>query len=312
LNPVSAKSRIPFRVKPMLATLVAKPFDKPGWVYEEKYDGLRFLAYKEGQRVQLFSRNEIDRTSRFPHIAAAIVSLKPATLVLDGEIVAFDRKHVSRFQSLQQGKGQPVYAVFDCLFVDGKDFRDKPLSERRTALEEVIEPGKFLMLSKRLADDGLQAYQLAKQRGFEGLVAKDLSSPYVEARSSSWLKVKVHQEDEFVIAGFTQPAGARQHFGALLLGAYKNGKLLYAGKVGTGFDHKSLSELSNKFRPLVRKQSALADPPRERDVTHLAPKLVAQISFQEWTSDHRLRQPVFLGLRDDKAPKEVTLPESSA
>jgi bifunctional non-homologous end joining protein LigD len=307
-----AKNRIPFRVKPMLAILVPEPFHKLGWVYEEKYDGLRFLAYKEEDRIQLVSRNEIDRTSRFPHIAEAIRSLRPTTLLLDGEIVAFDRQEISRFQLLQQGKGEPFYAVFDCLFVDGKDLRREPLSERRAALENVLNQSEFLMLSRRLADNGLQAYRLAQHRGFEGLVAKDISSPYVEGRSSKWLKVKVHQEDEFVIVGYTPPAGAREHFGALLLGAYKDGKLHYVGKVGTGFDHQTLRALYKKFQPLVRKQSPLVDPPRERDVTYLAPKLVAQISFQEWTADQKLRQPVFLGLRDDKPTKEVLLPESSA
>lgn len=304
-----AKNRIPFRVRPMLATLADKPFHKPGWVYEEKYDGLRFLAYKEEGRVELVSRNEIDRTSRFPRIAEAIGKLRPVTLLLDGEIVSFDKESVSRFQLLQQGRGEPVYAVFDCLFLDGEDMRGDPLSARREALESVVVPNQHLMLSHRLAENGLEAYRLAQRRGFEGLVAKDLSSVYVEARSKSWLKVKVHQEDEFVIAGYTQPEGARQHFGALLLGAYKDGKMRYVGKVGTGFDHERLSALFRKFQPLVRKQSALVDPPRERDVTYLAPKLVAQISFQEWTADQKLRQPVFLGLRDDKAPEEVLLPE---
>lgn len=306
------KNRIPFRVTPMLATLAHKPFDKPGWVYEEKYDGLRFLAYKEGGELRLMSRNDINRTSRFPHIADAIRRLRPATLLLDGEIVAFDRKRVSRFQSLQQGKGKPAYALFDCLYVDGRDLRRDPLSVRRAALEEVLRPNEFLMLSRRLSENGLEAYRLAQSRGFEGVVAKDLSSTYVEGRSTSWLKVKVHQEDEFVIVGYTSPGGARQHFGALLLGAYKNGELRYAGKVGTGFDHRALTELFRKFQPLVRKQSSLIDPPRERDVTYLAPKLVAQIAYQEWTADQKLRQPVFLGLRDDKSPKEVLLPETSA
>lgn len=296
----------------MLATLVPKPFHNPGWVYEEKYDGLRFLAYKEDDQVHLMSRNDIDRTSRFPKIAETIRNLRPVTLLLDGEIVAFDRKQISRFQFLQQGKGEPVYALFDCLFVDGKDLRHQPLSVRRTALEAALTPGNLLILGRRLADDGLQAYRVAQRRGFEGLVAKDLTSPYVEGRSKSWLKVKVHQEDEFVIVGYTQPTGARQHFGALLLGAYKDGELHYVGKVGTGFDQETLSSLFKKFKPLARKKSPLEDPPRERDVTYLAPKLVAQISFQEWTSDYKLRQPVFLGLRDDKPAKEVLLPESSA
>ena len=296
----------------MLATLVEKPFDKRGWVYEEKYDGIRLLAYKEGERVQLISRNGIDRSASYPEVAEAITKLRPTALLLDGELVVFDRKRVSHFQLLQQGKGHRVFATFDCLYVDGEDLRRQPLSERRQALEQVVQEKGALLLSRRLADNGLKAYEIARRRRFEGLVAKDLSSPYVAGRSSYWLKVKVHQEDEFVVAGYTAPAGAREHFGALLLGAYQDGKLLYVGKVGTGFDHNSLASLYKKFRPLVRKTSALVDPPRERDVTYLEPKLVAQISYQEMTADRKLRQPVFLGVRDDKPAKDVTVPEPGA
>ncbi len=292
----------------MLATLVAAPFDKPGWVYEEKYDGDRILAYKEGDRVRLLSRNGKDRTDRFPGIAAAIRALKPATLLLDGEVVIFDKKGVSRFQLLQQVLGKAVYAVFDCLFHEGKDLRRQPLSTRRAVMVKSIGSSKTLLPSHRLASDGLEAFRIAKRRGYEGLVAKDLSSPYVEARTTQWLKVKVHQEDEFVICGYTKPAGSREHFGALLLGAYEGGRLHYVGKVGTGFDRKSLAALHQKFRPLVSAHTALADPPREKGVVFLAPRLIAQISFQEWTADRKLRQPVFLGLRDDKRPQDVLLP----
>jgi len=294
----------------MLATLVPKPLDKQGWVYEEKYDGVRILAYKEEGRVRLLSRNEKDRTENFPRIAAAIRILQPVTLLLDGEVVVFDKKRVSRFQLLQQDKGKPVYAVFDCLFHEGKDLRRQPLSTRRAVMEKSIgSSSKVLLPSHRLASNGLQAFRIARRRGYEGLVAKDLSSPYVEGRSNKWLKVKVHQEDEFVIAGFTKPAGARQYFGALLLGAYSRRRLHYVGKVGTGFDRKSLATLYRKFQPHVRSRPALLDPPREDGVVFLAPRLVAQISFQEWTAERKLRQPVFLGLRDDKAPEEVRLPE---
>jgi bifunctional non-homologous end joining protein LigD len=293
----------------MLATLVRKPFDKPGWVYEEKYDGIRILAYKEGKNVRLLSRNDIDRTKGFPKIVDAIRTLKPSTLLLDGELVVFDSKNVSRFQLLQQGKGEAVYAVFDCLYEQGKDLRRRPLSERRTTMEKSLRPPGVLIPSRRLAANGLEAYREAKKHDFEGLVAKDASSPYVEGRSTNWLKVKVHQEDEFVIAGFTKPSGARRHFGALLLGAYQGGKLHYAGKVGTGFNESLLASLSKKFKPLKIDRPPFVDPPRERDVTYIEPKLVAQISFQEWTADMKLRQPVFLGLRDDKKPTEVLLPE---
>jgi bifunctional non-homologous end joining protein LigD len=303
---------IPFRVNPMLATLVEQAFDKPGWVYEEKYDGYRLLAYKEGKRVRLISRNDIERSTSYPEVAAAIAKLRPTTLLLDGEVVVFDRKKVSHFQLLQQGKSNRVFATFDCLYIEGEDLRRKPLSERRQELERIVPENGELLLSRRLASNGLKAYEIAKRRGYEGLIAKDLTSPYVEGRSSFWQKVKAHQEDEFVIAGYTAPAGARQHFGALLLGAYRSGKLLYVGKVGTGFDRNSLASLYKKFQPLVRNSSALVDAPRERDVTHLEPKLVAQISYQEMTADQKLRQPVFLGLRDDKRAKDVTVPEAGA
>jgi bifunctional non-homologous end joining protein LigD len=294
----------------MLATLVREPFHRPGWVYEEKYDGFRILAYKEGERVTLLSRNAKDRTATFPSIAAAVARLKPRTLLLDGEVVAFDRHGVSRFQLLQKLQTEPKYAVFDCLYVNGRDLRHEPLEHRRAALEQAAGSPDAIFLSARLSDNGLKAYQAAKRKHLEGVVAKNASAPYVEARSSDWLKFKVHQEDEFVIAGYTAPAGSREHFGALLLAAHDHGQLRYAGKVGTGFTRVTLAELCKKFQPLVRAKPTVIDPPRERDITWLAPRLVAQIAYAEWTSDRKLRQPVFLGLRDDKPAKDVTIPEA--
>jgi bifunctional non-homologous end joining protein LigD len=304
--PVS--DRIPFRVSPMLATLVRDPFHKPGWIYEEKYDGFRILAYKEGEKVHLLSRNGIDKTKTYPDVAVAVGKLPAHTLLLDGEMVAFDHNGVSRFQLLQEGKAEPSYAVFDCLYENGRDLRREPLSERRPVMEEAIGKGKLIFPSRQLAKNGLEAFHVAKKKGFEGLVAKDLSSPYVEKRSAYWLKVKVHQEDEFIIAGFTKPEGSRKYFGALLLGAYEKGKLHYVGKVGTGFDEETLASLYKEFRSLVREKPSLVDAPQEQGVTYLAPRLIAQIAFQEWTADRKLRQPVYLGLRDDKRPEEVVLP----
>jgi bifunctional non-homologous end joining protein LigD len=292
----------------MLATLVSSPFHKAGWVYEEKYDGVRLLAYKEGNRIQLLSRNEIDNTGRFPAIAAAIQKHAAASLLLDGEVVVFDPKNVSRFQLLQRSEGQAVYAVFDCLYVNGEDLRRKPLSQRREILEKTVPASKVFLLSRRLAENGLEAYKIAKRRGYEGVLAKDLSSPYVEKRSNFWLKVKVRREDEFIIGGFTAPTGSRKYFGALLLGAYEKGRLHYVGKVGTGFTEETLATMYRKFAPLIRKKPAFVDPPRGRDVTFLEPKLVAQVSYQEWTGDRKLRQAAFLGLREDKRPKDVRLP----
>ena len=293
----------------MLATLVDAPFNKPNWIYEEKYDGVRMLAYKEGSKVTLISRNAIDRTARYPRIAEAIAKLKPTTLALDGEIVVFDADKVSRFQFLQKSEGQPTFALFDCIYRDGKDLRKAPLSERRTALEQSVKRSPQLILSARLDTDGIKAFEIAKQKGFEGLIAKDLSSKYVSGRSPAWLKVKVRKEDEFVIGGFTAPSGARHYFGALLLGIYTRGKLDYVGKVGTGFDEDTLKSLYKKFSSLKRASSPFASDVRERDVTFVDPKLVAQIAYTEWTSDGKLRHPVYLGLRDDKRAKDVTCQE---
>jgi bifunctional non-homologous end joining protein LigD len=295
----------------MLATLVAEPFDRRGWDYEEKYDGDRILAYKEGDRVRLLSRNGKDRTKRFPQLVRAIQGLPAESLLLDGEVVVFDRKQVSRFQLLQQGQEDAVYVVFDCLYRAREDLRQAPLSTRRALLENTIGKGPFVRLSRRLSGTGLQAYRVAKRKGYEGLVAKDVSSPYIEGRSKYWLKVKVHQEDEFLICGYTRPEGSRKYFGALLLGAYEGKQVRYVGKVGTGFDGRTLASLHKKFQPFVRSRPVLPDPPREAGLTFLAPRLIAQISFQEWTADRKLRQPVFLGLRDDKRPQDVMLPRSS-
>jgi len=294
----------------MLATLVAEPFDRPGWVYEEKYDGYRILAYKEDARVRLESRNAKDRTDTFRGIADAIARLKDATLLLDGEAVVFDRRDVSRFQLLQRG-GEPALAVFDCLYRDGHDLRVEPLSVRRREAKAALgQASARLFLSRRFSGGGLAAYREAGRRGFEGLVAKNEASRYEEGRSSQWLKVKVHQEEELVIGGFTPPGGSRKHIGALLLGAYRGKDLVFVGKVGTGFTEATLAELAKTLKPLVRAKPAFAAPPREKGAVWVAPRLVAQIAFQEWTVDAKLRQPVFLGLRDDKRPEESRLPGS--
>jgi bifunctional non-homologous end joining protein LigD len=298
------------RVRPMLATLVPTPFQRPDWVYEEKYDGIRILAYKEGIRVTMLTRNDLDRTANFQVVASAISALEDETLLLDGEIVAFDAQGVSRFQLLQRGDESLRFAVFDCVYRNGRDLRLEPLARRRDELEAALgEPSKELLLSRRLVQNGLTAYSIAKRKGFEGIVAKDTDAPYEEGRSRKWLKVKVHQEEEFVIGGFTAPSGERKHLGALLLGAYRGKDLNFVGKVGTGFSEETLAGLAKVFSPLIRSKPPFAVAPREKNVTWLEPKLVAQIAFQEWTADQKLRQPVFLGLRDDKEPSEAMLPE---
>jgi ATP-dependent DNA ligase len=191
------------------------------------------------------------------------------------------------------------------LYENDKDLRGESLTARREALERAIKTSPLLLLAKRLGTDGLKAFQAATKSKLEGVIGKHSTSRYVEGRSTEWLKVKVHQEDEFVIGGFTAPAGSRQHFGALLLGVYAGEQFRYVGKVGSGFDEKTLRALHDKFQRLVRDKSAFSSDIRERGATFIAPKLVAQISFTEWTRDGKLRHPVYLGLRDDKDPREV-------
>ncbi len=260
--------------------------------------------------MTLLSRNGNDRSATFSSVAVSVGKLRERKLLLDGEVVAFDRQGVSRFQLLQRGDAHHSFAVFDCLYRETRDLRREPLAVRRAELEAALAgASKEVFCSKRLAENGLEAYRIARHRGLEGLVAKDARSAYEEKRSRFWLKVKVHQEEEFVIGGFTAPRGSRQHIGALLLGAYSGTALHFVGKVGTGFSEQLLADLARTFKPLIRSTTPFVDPPRERGVTWLAPKLVAQIAFAEWTGDRKLRQPVFLGLRDDKDPRDCLLPD---
>lgn len=297
--------KIPFRVSPMLATLVEEPFSRRGWVFEEKYDGVRILAYKEGQKITLVSRNGIDRTSRYEAIAADLAKLDSDTLLLDGEVVVFGAHQVSRFALLQQGRGKAQYAVFDCLYQNCRDLRGEPLESRRQALERAVSTVGVVRRAARLADDGIAAFEAAVARGLEGIVGKDSSARYIEGRSRSWLKVKVNQRQEFVIGGFTAPQGSRRYFGALLLGAYHHHQLQYVGKVGTGFNDEILSSLHQKMKALKRVKSPFTADVKERSATFVAPQLVAEIAFTERTKDGKLRHPVYLGLRDDKTAKEV-------
>jgi DNA ligase D-like protein (predicted ligase) len=291
----------------MLATLVDAPFHAPGWVYEEKYDGIRIIAEKDGRRVRLITRNLIDRAKDFPEIAATVGRLPAPTLLLDGEVVVFDEAGVSRFGLFgADGHARPIYVVFDVLYARGHDVRARPLAERRAILEKEIRPGPVLHLARRLAADGFEAFETAKARGLEGIVAKDTASRYETGRrSTAWRKVKVRAEEEFVIGGYTAPEGSRAHLGALLIGAFDDGTLRYAGKVGTGFTARTLADLAGRLAPLRRATSPFVDAPRMRDATWVEPRLVAQIGFMEKTGDGKLRHPVFLGLRDDKAAEEV-------
>jgi bifunctional non-homologous end joining protein LigD len=297
-------------IHPMLATLVAEPFDRAGWINEEKYDGIRALAYRKGKRIRLFSRNLKELTAEFADIADALAGLSGGDLVLDGEIVAFDSHDVSRFQILQRrALGEsvtPVFAVFDCLELKGKPILKSALRSRREAVETLVPLGQGPLLpARRLSTNGLDAFKAAQAKGWEGIIAKDESSGYEPGvRSRSWLKIKCRKESEFVIGGYTAPEGRRRHFGALLVGLYDGRQLRFAGKVGTGYSAEVLADLAKKMASLAAANSPFEPAPPGRGVTWLRPRLVAQIAFAEWTQDGKLRQPAFLGLRDDKRPAD--------
>lgn len=296
----------------MLASLSKEMVAGPEWVYEEKYDGIRAVAYRDGDLVRILSRTGQDLTPGFPAIVDALRKLPDHDFVLDGELVVFDKSGVSRFQLLQRRGLDPrtrtVYAVFDCLRSRGRDLVRRPLEERRKRLTELI-PARVgpLMRSRRLPRDGQRALGIAREKGWEGVIAKIRASPYEPGvRSRAWLKVKVRGESEFVIGGYTPPQGSRAEFGALLVGLYERGNLRYTGKVGTGYTQETLRDLGAKLKRLRTETPPFDPEPRTRGPVWVKPRLVAQLAYAEWTADGKLRQPAFLGLRTDKRPEECT------
>jgi bifunctional non-homologous end joining protein LigD len=312
-------------VEPMKALGVeAVPTAPPGdWHCEIKYDGYRAIAVVGGARTQLWSRNH--KPLDYPEILPALRALKCRSAVLDGEIVALDDHGRSSFQTLQGrdlGERPPiVFFLFDLLQLDGRSFLGEPIEVRREALKKLLRrPHKALQLSQWFDVEPAALLAEAKRHRLEGIVLKRRGSPYEPGRRSGlWRKVKNLNEQEFAVGGFTPPKNSREYFGALLIGHYQRGKLIYAGKVGTGFDHKMLQSLHAQFLRLVAKDCPFANLPLAhrsrfgqgmtravmRTVTWLRPELVAQIRFAEWTQEGILRQPVFLGLRHDKAARET-------
>ena len=296
----------------MLASLSKEMVSGAEWVCEEKYDGIRAIAYRDGDRVRLLSRTGQDLTAGFPAIVDALRKVPDPDFVLDGELVVFDKSGVSRFQLLQRRgidrRTRTVYAVFDCLRSAGRDLLRRPLEERRARLLELV-PKRVgpLMPSRRLPRNGEQALATAREKGWEGVIAKIASSPYEPGvRSRAWLKVKVRGESEFVIGGYTPPQGSRTEFGALLVGLYDDGKLRYTGKVGTGYTQDTLRDLGAKLKDLRTDTPPFDPAPRVSGAIWVKPRLVAQLVYAEWTADGKLRQPAFLGLRTDKKPEECT------
>ena len=307
----------PVWVAPMLATLTYDHFSREGWLFEPKWDGERCLAFRRGRDLSLFSRNRKRLNEKYPEITAAFHRQETDSFIADGEIVTF-KNGITSFAKLQQRmqvehppaeliRRVPVWIyLFDLLYLDQYDIREVPLRYRKEVLRDTFDYEDRLRFTDHCEKEGEAYYRKACRRGWEGVIAKNGDSVYVSRRTRDWLKFKCGQEQEFVIGGYTDPRGKRIGFGGLLVGFYHRGKLIYAGKVGTGFDTETLQRLSRKLAQLETATSPFAgDGLPRRGVHWVKPKLVAQIGFTEWTPGGKLRHPRFLGLREDKRPEEV-------
>jgi bifunctional non-homologous end joining protein LigD len=319
-----ARQRLRYRpqpgwIPPMLATLTDRPPTGNSWIYEPKLDGVRVLAYVTGGTVRLFSRNRKQVEGGYPELVEALSLAVRGDAVLDGEIVAPDpatglssfarlqqRMHLRDMQRVERTGVSVQLYLFDCLFYEGIDLTALPLLDRKKVLRDVVWYDDPIRFTPYRTTGSAAMYREACAKGAEGILAKRAESRYTSGRSTEWLKIKCVHQQEFVIGGYTGPQGSREHLGALLVGYYDNGVLRYAGKVGTGYDRDTLAMLYRKLAPLHRRTSPFGPGPVPAGtVQWVTPKLVAQIGFGEWTEAGLLRHPRFLGLRDDKAAREV-------
>ncbi len=307
----------PSWMEPMLATLTDERFSRTGWLFEPKLDGERCLTFRRGTRVRLLSRNQESLNGNYPELVEALAAQPADRFIVDGEVVAF-AGGIPSFSRLQQRMGirdprraratgvAVTYFIFDLLYLEGYNVAELGLRRRKALLRDTLTFRRPLRWTPHRNTQGEAAYRDACRRGLEGVIAKRADAPYAHARSTDWLKFKCSNEQEFVIGGFTDPAGSRVGFGALLVGYYDRGKLRYAGKVGTGYNERLLRILRRKLGRLRRRGSPFADEARERRGVHwVRPTLVAQVAFSEWTGEGRLRHPRFVGLRRDKPAREV-------
>ncbi|MFY9559956.1 MAG: non-homologous end-joining DNA ligase [Terriglobales bacterium] len=322
---------MPAKIRPMLATPVDEPFDNPAWLFEIKWDGYRAIAFVKDGSVRLVSRNQNDLTAQFPELRDLPRFIKAEQAVLDGEIVALDEQGRPSFSLMQQRTGfQPgkrrlpgregvpvLYYAFDLIYLDGYDLRRVSLEKRKELLQSVLKNGDVVRFSDHYPEKGRALFEVARQRGLEGILGKKRDSTYQEERSRDWRKIKITQSQECVIGGYTDPEGSRQYFGSLVLGLYdKRGRLIHVGQAGTGFDQRTLKEIYERLRPLETKTNPFyGEIGGLRKVHFVRPELVAEIKFSEWTHETaeggmKLRAPVFLGLRFDKNPKECRLEEA--
>jgi bifunctional non-homologous end joining protein LigD len=317
--PGARRAKLPKMLKPQLATRVAQAPDGDQWWHETKYDGYRIACRKHGNKVELLSRNMQSWTDRLPHLVEAARDPPVYQAFFDGEVVAMRKNGATNFQNLQSvfqsnRVSRLLYYVFDLIYLDGYDRTKVPLYKRNEILAAVLPDKKTIRQPIRYAmhivGQGPQVYKEACRRNMEGIICKNSQSLYMAGRTHNWLKVKCINQEEFVVGGYTNPKGSRRDFGALLMGYYKDGKkLVYAGRVGTGFSRQTLQNLIDRLKPLERKSSPFGVIP-DRGIadkgTHwVKPSLVAQVHFIDWTRDGLLRQPSFMGLREDKPAAEV-------
>ncbi|NIH86032.1 non-homologous end-joining DNA ligase [Amycolatopsis granulosa] len=301
---------------PMLATLTQQPFSRENWLFERKLDGVRAICARDGSAPVLWSRNHNDISSGYPELGEALADRGASSFVADGEIVAFDGKQTS-FARLQQrihladrrrieATGVAVYLyLFDLLAFDHQDTTGLPLRQRKQLLRRAFDWGGPLRYANHRNTSGEEYFGYACAHGWEGVIAKRADAPYRSGRTTDWLKFKCVKEQEFVVGGFSAPGGARTGFGALLVGYHERGRLRYAGKVGAGYTETTLRELIERLTALERPRSPFGERVPERGPRWVAPELVVQVRFSEWTGDGKLRHPRFLGVRDDKPAAEV-------
>ena len=333
-DPAPVKRPMPTTIHPMLAESIDQPFDGEDWLFEIKWDGYRAIAFIEDGKARLVSRNQNDLTARYPELNDIAGSIKARNAILDGEVVALDQDGRASFSLMQQRTGfrpggrrgaanadVPVlYYAFDLLYLDGYDWRRVPLDQRKKKLETLIVSGDAVRFSDHYEAHGKALFQIAQQKKLEGILAKKKASFYEERRSREWLKIKITHRMECVVGGYTEPEGTRAHFGSLVLGLYdQQGRLIHVGQVGSGFDQKRLEEISKLLKKIeTRKNPFYGEVEALRKVVWVKPELVAEVEYSEWTggtnegTGPKLRAPVFLGLRDDKDPRECVLEEAGA
>ncbi|GLI38356.1 non-homologous end-joining DNA ligase [Geobacter hydrogenophilus] len=301
---------MPRGVRPMLATPAEAPFDHPDWVFEVKWDGYRAVAELRDGDVSLYSRNLTPLEKKFAPVADALRELG-FEAVLDGEIVVVDQEGRPDFQMLQNypasGSGHLLYYVFDLLHLEGHDLTGLPLTTRKELLKRILPSSPRIRFSDHVRQEGVLFFNVAGQKGLEGIIAKHSRSTYQPGkRSRQWLKVKRQPTQEGVIAGFTEPRGGRRHFGALVLGVFQGGELVYIGHAGGGFSAKDLQEISERLTPLIQGECPFrVEPKTNTPATWVKPELVCEVALSGWTDDGVMRHPVFLRLREDKAAGEV-------